>query len=709
MTSQLTWGNDRLALTFQWDADSPVTLAHLASDEVDLRFDRQLPVVEILTAGNGHWIANDRLVHTTIGRELRYQDHHARATATGDQLVINLAERNGLHVAVTYDLPNGVGMFRVRATVTNHGDSAIFLESVTSWTSTLGAPSYGRADVEAWRLLEADFDWLGEGRWTSASLRSLLPALNHQLTTSDPRGEHSAVSTGTWSTGKHSPLAILVADDLPADWVFQVEHNGAWRWEVGEHAKDGYVALSGPTNLDHSWSKKLMPGETFTTVPASAACTSSFDSAVRTLTAYRRAMRQQHHDNGEPSVIFNDYMNTIQGDPTTERLLPLIAAAAEVGADVFCIDCGWYDDTGNWWPSVGEWLPSQNRFPNGIGEVIDAIRSAGMIPGIWIEPEVIGVTSPIASKLPPSAYFQRHGQRIVEHDRYTLDLRDPAARAHLDSVIARLVEDYGIGYVKFDYNVSPGAGTDHAADSPGDGLLAHNRAYSDWIDSLHGRYPDLILENCSSGGMREDFAQTSRFQVQSTSDQQDFRLYPAIAVSAPLMMLPEQAGNWAYPQPTMSTEDIVFNLNTTMLGRFFLSGYLNKMTANQRRLIAEAISTHKRWVRPLLPGSVPFWPLGLPSWADPVLALGLRGADRSLVTVWVRDLAESAAIERGGAVELPVPHHRGQAARVVQIFPTQPSHPVWRASWDAGRGIATVTVPTDTVAARTFAVLPEGR
>ena len=89
-------------------------------------------------------------------------------------------------------------------------------------------------------------------------------------------------------------------------------------------------------------------------------------------------------------VIFNDYMNTLMGDPTTEKLLPLIDAAAEVGADYFCIDAGWYAE-GDWWNTVGAWQPSTTRFPNGLGEVIDRIHSRGMVPGLWLEPEVIGV------------------------------------------------------------------------------------------------------------------------------------------------------------------------------------------------------------------------------------------------------------------------------------------------------------------------------
>lgn len=56
-------------------------------------------------------------------------------------------------------------------------------------------------------------------------------------------------------------------------------------------------------------------------------------------------------------------------------------------------------------------------------------------------------------------------------------------------MIDRLVSEYGIGYFKFDYNVSPGAGTDYDADAPGAGLLGHNRAYSDWIDGCASATP----------------------------------------------------------------------------------------------------------------------------------------------------------------------------------------------------------------------------
>ena len=114
-------------------------------------------------------------------------------------------------------------------------------------------------------------------------------------------------------------------------------------------------------------------------------------------------------------LVFNDYMNTINGDPTTERLLPLISAAARAGAECFCIDAGWYDDTdlGDWWPTVGEWIPSERRFPGGgLARVVSAIRDTGMKVGLWLEPEVVGVRSPVAQSLPDAAFLQRYGRRV---------------------------------------------------------------------------------------------------------------------------------------------------------------------------------------------------------------------------------------------------------------------------------------------------------
>jgi alpha-galactosidase len=312
-------------------------------------------------------------------------------------------------------------------------------------------------------------------------------------------------------------------------------------------------------------------------------------------------------------------------------------AAGRARAECFCIDAGWYDDTlADWWPTVGEWIPSDRRFPGGgLARVVTAIRDAGMKVGLWLEPEVVGVRSPVAQSLPDAAFLQRHGRRVMEHDRYFLDLRQPDARTHLDATFDRLIQAFDVDYFKLDYNVTPGAGTDFQAFSVGAGLLAHNRAHLGWITDLRRRYPRIVFENCSSGAMRADFAMLELFDLQSTSDQQDFRLYPTIAAGAPVQMLPEQAGNWAYPQPWMNDEEIAFTMVTGLSGRLYLSGFLDKMAPKQLQLVSEATALFKQ-IRGDTAQAVPNWPLGLPDWNADSVALTLTAPKGTLIYVWHR-------------------------------------------------------------------------
>ncbi|MFD0478531.1 glycoside hydrolase family 36 protein [Nonomuraea thailandensis] len=362
---------------------------------------------------------------------------------------------------------------------------------------------------------------------------------------------------------------------------------------------------------------------------------------------------------------------------------------------MFCVDAGWYDDGGDWWDSVGEWQPSQTRFPHGLEEVLARIAGHGMTPGLWLEPEVIGVRSPMADKLPAQAFLQRGGVRLAEHGRHHLDLRHPAAVAHLDQVVDRLVEELGVGYFKLDYNIDPGAGTDRDATSAGAGLLAHNRAHLAWLEGVLDRHPHLVLENCGSGAMRMDYAMLSRLQLQSTSDQQDFLRYPPIAVAAPLSILPEQAASWAYPQPGMSDEEIAFTMVTGILGRLYLSGNLHRMTPEQFRLVERGVRLH-RSLRADLLRAAPCWPLGLPGWDDPWLALGLRAGEVTHLGVWRRPGATETTVLR-------LPHLAGRDVVADLAYPAADG---WACSWDPRAAELTVTAAVTAPTARILHVRP---
>lgn len=711
------WSDDSIGLTIEVDRVGAARITCLGAGSAPAAGPGQvldgtapagLPLVDLVLAGEGRAWSGRRYCESVAGPRLRYRCHEDRAEPDGwRQLRVDLADPvTGLIAEVFYRILAGHGTLRSWVHLSNLGTVPVTVESVTSF---LCGGLAGPHELDDLDVLWAENDWLAEGRWQHRPLRDALPRLSRQAHGADPRGRFGITSAGTWSSGTYLPMGGVVNRSSGHAWIWQIEHNGAWHWQVGEYTRrqtetssaighqavrgapsGAYIALLGPADVEHHWQVTLAPGEAFTTVPVAVAVSGrGLDDALGRLTTYRRAIRRPHADHRRLPVIFNDYMNTVMGDPTTERLLPLIAAAAEAGAECFCIDAGWYTELDeNWWDTVGAWKPSATRFPGGLTEVLDRIRAEGMVPGLWLEPEVIGVRSPVAGRLPDDAFFTRRGQRVVENSRYHLDLRHPAVVKHLDETLDYLVGDLGIGYVKLDYNVNGGPGTDVSGLSAGAGLLACNRAHLEWLDAVLDRHPGLVIENCASGGLRTDYALLSRMQLQSTSDQQDYLRLPPIAAAAPAAIAPEQAAVWAYPQPAFTEDEIAFTMAGAMLGRIHLSGHLDRMSPGQRALVAEGVRAYKR-VRAEIARSVPFWPLGLPHWEDSWIALGLRGPAASYLTVWRRS-AHPAAGGEESEVMLPVPALRDQPVEASILYPRATGA---TASWNPTLGAVTVTLP----------------
>jgi alpha-galactosidase len=700
--ARIGWTDEAIDLGIEVADDGTATLARLAAGGgPEAGAAQGLPLVDVIVAGTGRSWSGSRYAESVVGHRLRYLDHEQDADHEWRQLRIELEDpETGLRAEVFYQVLTGRGAVRSWVCLTNGGSEPVTVESVTSFLAGGLPGSLGEASVADLDVLWAENDWLAEGRWQRRALRDALPDLNRAAHGGDPRGRFGLTSEGSWSSGTYLPMGAVVDRHTGQAWAWQIEHNGGWHWQLGEFTAhraagraDGvYLALLGPTDSEHHWRLPLAPGASFTTVPAAIAVSDQgFEGAIAGLTACRRAARRPHEDHRRLPVIFNDYMNTLNADPTTERLLPLIAAAAQVGAEYFCIDAGWYAELGEgWWDSVGLWKPSSTRFPNGISEVLDCIRAQGMVPGLWLEPEVVGVRSPVAHQLPDEAFFARGGGRVVEHGRYHLDLRHRAAVKHLDEVIDFLVGDMGVGYLKLDYNINAGPGTETGGVSAGAGLLEHNRAYLQWLDRVLDRYPALTIENCASGGMRIDYANLSHVQLQSTSDQQDYLRYPPIAAAAPAAIAPEQAAVWAYPQPAFTDDEIAFTLCGAMLGRIHLSGHIDQMSQRQRSLVADAVRVYKA-IRADVALAVPFWPLGLPGWTDSWLALGLRAPDATYVAAWRRGPLDGSPDDDGAALmTLAVPQLRGVPATPEVLYPGQAPAEV---RWHAADGELAVVLP----------------
>jgi len=658
---RIEFSENGIFLCIQISGDGDVQLLHLSGlpftyspDDDKVKMYRLVEVQESGLDQNDHH--GNKHTGSWPGYLLKYKDHRDYRNENGRKLEIT-QEYKGLLVTSHMQFYDGISVVRSWTVIRNESNDIHPIEYVTSFALT-GLSKEAAVPRDKGCLIHIPHStWYGEAQW-----RAYTPhELGYNVVNTFSMKRISLSSVGTWPASEYLPMGSYENTETGCTVTWQIETTASWHWEISDIIEQLYLHISGPTYQESAFLKKLRPGETFSSVPCAVAFVKGdFQDSIRELTKYRRVIRRKNEDNLNPKVIFNDYMNCLWGDPTTEKLIPLIDAAAKAGCDYFCIDCGWYAD-GYWWDGVGQWLPSSTRFPGGIKEPLEYIRSKGMIPGLWLELEVMGINCPLVKEVSRDWFFQRNGYPVIDNGRYQLDFRNPEVIEFADSVIKRLVEDYGVGYIKMDYNINAGPGTERNADSIGDGLLQHTRAYLEWLDGIFEKYPGLIIENCSSGGMRMEYSHLSRHSIQSVTDQTDYLKMAAIAANCTTAVTPEQAAIWSYPLRDGDREEVIFNMVNAILFRIHQSGHLAELAPERFELVCEGIRYHKKICKETKDG-LPFWPIGLASMNDNYLSAGIDCGKKLYLAVW-RIHGDT------GYVLLPIKQAYGKNAAVKCAYP----------------------------------------
>lgn len=559
---------------------------------------------------------------------LKYQSYNDYENEHGRKIEI-YQEYNGIEAVTHFQFYNNISIVRTWNEVKNNTQEILPIEYISSFT-LVGLTENGNVPRDkSGHIFIPHNTWSGENQWKEYTLNEL----GYDLLRFFSMKKISLQKTGSWTCSEHLPMGSYYNTELNKTITWQIETTGSWQWELSDVAEELYLKLSGPTFQENNFLKKLKPNESFISAPCAVSVVNGdFEKSIQEITKYRRCIRRKNPDNENLPIIFNDYMNCLMGNPTTEKLLPLIDAAADTGSEYFCIDCGWYDD-GPWWDGVGEWKEAQTRFGGKLNEVISYIRQKNMIPGLWLEIESMGINCPLVKTTPLDWFFQRNGKPVIDHSRYHLDFRNPSVCNHATSIIDRVVNEYGAGYIKMDYNIDIGVGTDLNSDSFGEGLLEHTRAYTEWIKEIFAKYPDLIIENCGSGGLRMEYNMLAQHSIQSVSDQGNYIKMASIAANSSTSCCPEQAAIWSYPLITGTDEEVAFNMVNAMLFRVHQSGYLGQIEKSRMDLVKEGLNCYRK-IRDDIKTSVPFWPIGLATMSSRYIAFGLENNNKKYVSVW---------------------------------------------------------------------------
>lgn len=147
-----------------------------------------------------------------------------------------------------------------------------------------------------------------------------------------------------------------------------------------------------------------------------------------------------------------------------ENILDHLQAAQTVarGEDllmhVFQIDDGFT-------PEMGDWLDVKPQFPRGMKPVLDEIRAAGFLPGLWIAPFMVGNRSHLYRDHPDWVVKDRKTGKPLAHMRfyaefrwhkrseeyYILDATHPEAFDYLRRVFRAWRYEWGCEYFKTDF------------------------------------------------------------------------------------------------------------------------------------------------------------------------------------------------------------------------------------------------------------------
>ena len=213
--------------------------------------------------------------------------------------------------------------------------------------------------------------------------------------------------------------------------------------------------------------------------------------------------------------------------------------------------------------------------------------------------------------------------------------------------------------------------------------MRHNAdAFYEFLHGLYADMPDLVIENCSCGAMREDNKILRRTWLQSTSDQEKYERYPSIACGSLALMPPEKAGIWSYPYPCdydhkdcfvadeayvsarADGAETVFNMVTGMLGVMYLSGRIDCCDEKNRLLVHEGVAYYKQ-MRGDIPRAVAVYPKGTFRVGKKINAtVGLLTEDKLYLALW-----NIGAEDMDFTVNLT--KYLGEGAKVESQYPTE--------------------------------------
>ena len=484
---------------------------------------------------------------------------------------------NGKGLALTLHKEKDGDALRVWTQLENNGRETVTLEMLAS---------FALKEVKADAIYRLQSYWSGEGKLRRETLFDLF--LEPSWSGHGVRAERFG-NVGSMPVRKYFPFLALEDSETGRVTAIQLYGGASWQMEVSLRENELVTVTGGLADreLGH-WTRKVAPGESFTTPQAVIAEGASLYEACAKLLAAQPPQISPVDDH--MGILFNEYCTT-WGNASLENVKKICDRLEGKGIQFFVIDCGWYGQGEDWPLSVGDWDVNPERFPGGLKLAADYIRSKGMIPGLWFEMETLGTKSRWYND--PTHLVKRDGVPLTVGGRRFWDMEDPWVVDYLTEKVIGQLKEGGFGYLKVDYNETMGMGCD-GGDSLGDSLQRKVEASRRFYQKIREEIPGIVIENCSSGGHRLCPAFMELVSQASFSDAHETTSIPLIAANLHRAIRPEQSQIWSVLRAADSPERLTYSLAATLLGRMCLSGDVHHLSPEQWDIVDQGMAFYRQ-------------------------------------------------------------------------------------------------------------------
>lgn len=510
---------------------------------------------------------------------LTYRDYVIKDKNNLDLILSDSREK--IKVILHYETFDDVNIINRTVTIENIGDDIITLTKVMSVALYL-------PDFEKYNLTTLPGRWGSEYQKTRQQLK---------------RGKYVAETRTGYCNAQIAPYFALDKDakeDSGKVWFGTLNWCGNHKI-VAERTEWGNVSVVAGIN-DYDFSYSLVSGQSFTTPVFTFGYTEEgFGGASRILHNYQRLyVSPKEYTDKELPIVYNAY-SAFELDINEEKLMALSEKAAKLGIELFVVDDGWYGESPDNICDFGDWTPHTEKFPNGLKPLIEKVNSLGMQFGLWIEPEMTSKTSKLYKEHPDWILGCEYcEQKPLIGNRLVLNLAKNEVFEYIKNVLYKLLSENNIAYLKWDSN-RPISQQDWVGQKSEDKQKIWYEYFKNvyrLFEFINTKFPNVIIENCASGGGRAELGLARYSSRINRSDNQDPRDVMFLHDGFTYMHRPKHAGGGGHISKSPSGINnrytpLRYRAHMAMLGSLAVGMDLRTMTEGELNEIKYYIEQYK--------------------------------------------------------------------------------------------------------------------